>query len=115
MRSADGGAGGPVMPTRSIVSVVGVSYQASNASRTNSFRLPAVVGSQFRGRCGPPTYTSNRPSASVTIWWPNRLASGMSPKGSCSDGQSVPGMVSGRGPCTVMFSHRAVPRAPVSR
>ena len=39
---------GPSIPTRSIDSVVGVSHHASKASRMNSFRLPDVVGSQFR-------------------------------------------------------------------
>ena len=41
------------------------------------------------------------------------FVSGMSPKGSCRDGQSVPGIFSGRGPWTVTLSHRAVPRLPV--
>ena len=114
MRSGLGIGRGSAMPMRSIVRLVGVSYQPSNASRMNSLRLPGVVGSQLRARCSPPMNSSKRPSASVSSCEPRMLHSGTSPNGSCSERKPF-AMVWGRGPCTVRLNQRAVPRRPVMR
>jgi hypothetical protein len=98
------------MSIRSMRMRAGISSQRSNPWRLNSLREPAVVGSQFGPRSGPPIYSSNSPSSAMPSWWPNTLASGVSPNGSCS----TPGP-GGRGPWTVTLKNREVPRLPFSR